>query len=317
MSNLKGLKIGFFGTPDFALEFLKYLYYQEVTISFVVSQPASLSGRGKKLKNSPVQEWAKKKHMETFTPLNLKDQKFKNKIKDKKADFIIVAAYGRLIDEFIIDFPKFHTLNVHGSLLPKWRGAAPIQRSILNGDKETGVSIMKVVKKLDAGPVVLKKKILITTHDNSESIYKKILLTGKPLLKECLIKIISNDYSLVTQDESLATYAKKIEKKEARINWNDSAQIVHQKIRAFNPSPGAFSLVKNSKKRIKILKADIIKKSFIKDYKNLDIGHCSEELIVRCGDGFIKVLEIQPEGKAKLKSSEFLNGYNFKNLIFE
>jgi methionyl-tRNA formyltransferase len=250
-------------------------------------------------------------------PISLNKQDEFDHFKSLKPDLVVVVAYGKIIPANFLNIKKILFINLHASLLPRWRGAAPIQRSIINMDEETGVSIMKIVDKLDAGPILLTSKIKITKDSKFNEISQKMSNIGAKLILEAINLIKNNTVNFIDQNENEATYAKKIEKKEARINWNDSAQIVHQKIRAFNPSPGAFSLVKNSKKRIKILKADIIKKSFIKDYKNLDIGHCSEELIVRCGDGFIKVLEIQPEGKAKLKSSEFLNGYNFKNLIFE
>ena len=158
MNSLKELKVAFFGTPEFSLEFLKYLKLNKISISFIVTQPASQSGRGKKINKSPVEDWGIKNKIETFSPLKINDESFRNKIKDIKVDFIVVVAYGNLIDDFLINFPKFLTINIHASLLPKWRGAAPIQRSILNGDEETGVCIMKVVKKLDAGPIIQKKK---------------------------------------------------------------------------------------------------------------------------------------------------------------
>ena len=159
MNKLSNVKIGFFGTPDFSLQFLKYLFSKNFLIKFVVSQPASKSGRGKKTNLSPVEKWSLEKKIPTFTPNNLSDERFLQSIRKISVDFIIVVAYGNLVNEEIIDHPKFLTINVHASLLPKWRGAAPVQRSILTGDTETGVTIMKVEKKLDAGPIINQKKL--------------------------------------------------------------------------------------------------------------------------------------------------------------
>ena len=182
MQDLSGLKVGFFGTPEFSLKFLETLYKNNAEIVFIVSQPASISGRGKKLNRSPVEKWGLQKNIKTLTPKNLNDLEFRKKIKEKNVDFNIVVAYGNLVDDYIINLPKYLTVNVHASLLPKWRGAAPIQRSILNGDKETGISIMKVVKKLDAGPVIQKERIKISLMDNASSIYNKMILVGNTLL---------------------------------------------------------------------------------------------------------------------------------------
>ena len=164
MDKLSNIKIGFFGTPDFSLQFLKYLFNENFLIKFVVSQPASKSGRGKKIKLSPVEKWSLENKIPIFTPKNLNDQKFLEMIGNISVDFIVVVAYGNLVNEEIINHPKYLTINLHASLLPKWRGAAPVQRSILQGDKETGVTIMKV-EKLDAGPIINQTKFKILDED--------------------------------------------------------------------------------------------------------------------------------------------------------
>ena len=158
MNDLSGLNLGFFGTPDFSLEFLKYLYKENAKILYVVSQPPSISGRGKKIKFSPVHDWALKKNINVYTPKSINDQQIMKEIQSQKTDINVVVAYGKIINEIILNAPNFFSINVHASLLPRWRGAAPIQRAILAGDLITGVSIMKVEKKLDAGPVIEKKK---------------------------------------------------------------------------------------------------------------------------------------------------------------
>ncbi len=316
MNDLKGVKIGFFGTPDFALKFLNYLYEKNADISFIVTQPASVSGRGKRINPSPVQKWGLEKNLKVYSPIKVNDPNFRKKIKDQNVDFIIIVAYGNLIDDFIINLPKFLTINVHASLLPKWRGAAPIQRSILNDDKETGICIMKVEEKLDAGPIIKFKKIKIKSNDNAGSLYQKMILVGLPLLVEAIKEIMKKNYILTFQKEYLSTYAKKVKKSETRIRWEENAKEINLKVRAFNPFPGAWTKIRGGDKRIKILKSEVVKKK-IASQKDLVIGGVSDNLEVKCGNGSLKVLELQLEGKKALKNEEFLNGYKIKNLIFE
>ena len=246
----------------------------------------------------------------------LNELNFQEDIKKKKVDFIVVVAYGNLIDDFIINSPKFLTINVHSSLLPKWRGAAPIQRSILNDDKETGICVMKVEEKLDAGPIIKLEKIKINFDDNAGSIYKKMILVGRPLLVKAIKDIINDDHKMIIQKENLSTYAKKIKKSESRIKWEHNAEKINLMVRAFNPFPGAWTKIRGGDKRIKILKSEVVKKK-VASQKNLVIGGVSDNLEVKCGNGSLKILELQLEGKKALKNKEFLNGYKIKNLIFE
>ena len=316
MNKLSNVKIGFFGTPDFSLQFLKYLFSKNFLIKFVVSQPASKSGRGKKTNPSPVEKWSLEKKIPTYTPNNLSDERFLQSIRKISVDFIIVVAYGNLVNEEIIDHPKFLTINVHASLLPKWRGAAPVQRSILTGDTETGVTIMKVEKKLDAGPIINQKKIAILEDDTSKEIFDKIIKFGQPLLIETIKSVMENNHNFIIQSNDQASYARKIEKVETRISWDQPAKIINRKIRAFNPTPGTWTKIKTLEKRIKIFKSIIIsEKSIPKDKKKL--GAVNEEFVVQCGEGLIKIIELQPEGKDKMNASDFLNGLKIEEFIFE
>ncbi len=314
MSDLSDLKIGFFGTPEFSVNFLDFLLEKKAEISFVVSQPAAYSGRGKKLKVSPTHEWAQKNKKKILTPDDITKKEFRETIKSKKVDFIIVVAYGKLIDDYIINAPKFLTINVHASLLPKWRGAAPIQRSILNGDKETGVCIMKVEKKLDAGPVIKQTKIKIENTDDAGSIYKKIILKGKNLLIEAIKDIKCGDFNYIFQDEENATYAQKIEKRESKIDWEESAESIILKVRAFNPYPGAWTFLQ--KKRLKILKAKVYD-GFSQKLSASPNGTFDDQLIVKCKKSFLQVIELKLQGKKKMAAKEFLNGYKNKEFLFE
>lgn len=296
MSDLSNLKIGFFGTPEFSVNFLDFLHENKAEISFVVSQPAAHSGRGKKLKVSPTHQWAEKNKKEILTPHDITEKEFREIIRLKKVDFIVVVAYGKLIDDYIINSPKFLTINVHASLLPKWRGAAPIQRSILNGDRETGVCIMKVEKKLDAGPIIKQTKIKIKNTDDAGSIYKKIILKGKNLLIEAIKDIKCGDFNYIFQDEKKASYAQKIEKRESKINWDESAESIFLRVRALNPYPGAWTFLKN--KRLKILKAQVFE-GFSENRSASLNGSFDDQLVVKCKKGFLRVIELKPQGKKK------------------
>ncbi len=315
MNDLTGVKVAFFGTPEFALKFLSYLYENNAEISFIVTQPPSASGRGKKLNPSPVQKWGVEKNLKVYSPNKINDLNFRKDIEKEKVDFVIVVAYGNLIDDFIINFPKFLTINVHASLLPKWRGAAPIQRSILNDDKETGICIMKVEEKLDAGPIIKLEKIKINFDDNAGSIYEKMISAGRPLLVNAIKDIMNKKFKMIFQKEHLSTYAKKIKKSESRIKWEDTAEKINLKVRAFNPFPGAWTKISGDNKRIKILKSEVVKKMIPK--RNLVVGNVSDSLEIKCGKGFLKILKLQIEGKKILSGKEFLNGYKKKDLTLE
>ena len=293
MEDLSNFSIGFFGTPNFSLEFLKVLDEHKVNIVYVVTNPPSKSGRGKIKNFSPVQSWAIKKKIQVFTPDDTQDKFFYDRIKKFNVDLGIVVAYGKIIDNRILELPKFFTINVHASLLPRWRGAAPIQRAILAGDIETGVSIMKVEKGLDSGPLLCEKKIIISNYDTLGSLSQKIEIEGKKLMLLGIHKIILNNYKLKHQSNSKVTYAKKIAKEETRIQWSESAELINLKIRAFNPFPGAWTKTGKSKERIKILKGEAI--NICDDFNDTKAfsGTLSPSLIVKCGKCFLKIIELQ------------------------
>ena len=209
------------------------------------------------------------------------------------------------------------TVNVHASYLPRWRGAAPIQRAILSGDKYSGVSIMKVTRGLDKGPILLQEKILISNNDSYGSLSKKIMDVGFKLLVLSLERIVSGTYSLKEQIEEDATYADKISKKETRINWKEGPNLILRKIRAFNPFPGAWTEFENSNERLKIFQADFVKDCRNLKDTNISIGTISNSLTVKCINGFIKINELQKEGKRRVSSKEFLNGYRINDRLFK
>ncbi len=314
MKNNQAIKIGFFGTPQISLSFLEFIFENGFNISFVVCQPPAKSGRGKKEKKSPVQIWGEEHKIKIFNQKNLNNFALKKEIQEAKVDFNLVVAYGNLIPEDILNYPKYFSLNVHASLLPRWRGAAPIQWAILSGDNETGVSIMKVEKRLDAGPVFSKKKIKIRKNDSCQTIYDRIIFEGKSLLVKTINEITINKFTLKSQNEKDATYAKKITKDDCKINWNKSADQIMLKIKAFSPYPGAWSKLKNGT-RIKIIEAELISSIITKD-ENMPAGKSLNNLIVKCGKGFIRIIRLQKEGKVTLNSKEFLNGNKLEDIIF-
>ena len=313
MTSIQKISIGFFGTPKFSLDFLKNLHQNSYKIEYVVTQPPKPSGRGKKVNFSPVHEWAKKFNYTVFFPKNINDTCFVESIKKIKVDLFVVVAYGQKISREILMIPKHMCLNVHTSLLPRWRGASPIQSSIKYGDKETGVSIIKMTEKLDSGPILNTKKITICSNDTASSIENKMSLHGNETLNQAIKDICSQKFELTPQNEDFATYARKISKEDAKINWKNCASDINRFIRAYNPFPGAWSNVLKKNYRIKIFETEILENN--KTFKNLKVGECTQCLNVKCNDKFLKIKKLQPEGKKIMTREEFINGYETSNLF--
>ena len=299
-------KIIFMGTPLFAVPILKSLYQNGYPISVVYTQPPQKSHRGQKINKSPIQGISETLNIDFRCPENLKDNDEEYKfIKNLNADLAIVVAYGKLIPKNFLNLTKKGFINIHGSILPSWRGAAPIQRSIMNLDKETGISIMKLVETLDSGPVSNIYKIKLDQNNNAEEISEKLsFLAAKKILDE-IDDILDDKAKFIDQDHSKASYAKKIEKIEGEINWNDEAQKIIGKINGLFPVPGAFFNFKGE--RYKILKAEI----------GNGIGQTgevlSDKLEIACTNNqSIKILEIQRQGKKPQKIGEFMLGSSIR-----
>ena len=247
------LKIVFMGTPEFSVPTLEALINKKFEIISIYTQPPKKSKRGQKLNISPVQKFSEKNNLPVRNPDNLNNDKEYNFIKSLSADIAVVVAYGKLIPKDILKTTKLGFINIHASLLPKWRGAAPIQRAIMSGDKKTGVSIMKIEEELDCGPIIASRELELDTSATYGETAKKLSETGANLLIESLKKIESGNSKFVEQVHSEATYAKKINKKEAKINWNSNADKVIAQIHGLNPNPGAW--FEFEKERIKVWKA--------------------------------------------------------------
>ncbi len=297
------LKIVFMGTTEFSIPTLKTLRQSKNKIVCVYTQPPKKKLRGQKILKTAVHIFSESEGIKVKTNMLNDKNEYKN-FMELNPDLVVVAAYGQIIPDIYFKNPKLIFLNVHASLLPKWRGAAPIERAILNKDKETGISIMKVEKKLDAGPYVKQTKVKINKETTSGELIKTLSVAGAEALKESIELISLGEASFIEQNEKDATYAKKIDKVEARINWKDKAENIIAKINAFNPKPGAWFLFKNE--RIKILKAkEIIQKG--EEGKVLD-----DKLIVGCSVNSIQILTLQRAGKREMNAMEFLVGNNLK-----
>ena len=298
-------KIIFMGTPMFAVPILKKLYQNGYQVSVVYTQPPKKSNRGQQLNISPVHGISETLGIDVRSPSYLKDnQEEINFIKNLNADLAIVVAYGKIIPNEILSLTKKGFINIHASLLPKWRGAAPIQRSIMNLDKETGISIMRIINELDAGPVSKNYKISISDNDNFLTLSEKLSSLASEKLLENIDDILEDKVTFYDQNNLEATYAKKILKSEGKINWNETGEKIIGKINGLNPIPGAWFIYNGE--RYKILKAEL-------GNKKGNPGIVSNDnLEVFCKSNSLKIVEIQREGKKLQKINEFLLGSQIK-----
>ena len=299
-------KIVFMGTPFFAVPILKSLYQNGYSVSVVYTQPPQKSQRGQKINKSPIQGISETLKIEYRTPISLKDNKEEyNYLKELDADIAIVVAYGQIIPKEYLSLVKKGFINIHASLLPKWRGAAPIQRSIMNLEKETGVSIMKISEKLDTGPICNSYKIEIMIDDNSETVAEKLSALAAENILENIDEILEDKIEFKEQNHNEATYAAKIEKIEGQIKWSETAENIIGKINGLYPSPGAFFTYNGE--RYKIIKASLA-------HGSGKIGEVLDNYLeVSCGNKkSVKVLEIQRQGKRPQNIGEFMLGSQIK-----
>ena len=298
------LNIIFMGTPDFAVPILSTIFKSKHKILSVYTQNPKKSSRGQKINKSPVHKLSQELGLYIRHPDQLEEKKEIEYIKKLNPDVVVIVAYGKIIPSKILEIENIKFINIHASLLPRWRGAAPIQRSIIEMDHETGISIMKVVPELDAGPFLIQEKIKIDKHDNYISLSQKLSSLGSKLILKSFDLIESNNFNLTNQDHDEATYAKKIKKSEAEIDWNIPAKNLIAKINGLSPFPGAWFKHKDS--RLKIINA-------LEHDQSGEAGQILDDnLIVGCKEKSIKILSIQKEGKNILKTKDFLAGYKIK-----
>ena len=297
-------KILFMGTPDFAVPILKSINKSKHDVIEVYTQSPKKRNRGQKILNSPIHDYANNLKILVRHPSSLDQKDEIEHIKNLKPDIVVVVAYGKILPSSLLNLKNILFINVHASLLPRLRGAAPIQRAIMNMDSETGISIMQIEPKLDAGPVMLQSKIKIHPTLNAEELSNQMSKVGAKLILDALELIEGNKAKFTPQNESEATYAKKIQKTEAKINWNEDAKNIIAKINALNPNPGCWFELDGS--RVKIIKA----KQIICEGKPGTI--LDKSLIVGCSKNAVQILEIKKEGKQSMTTKEFLKGNKIK-----
>ena len=290
------------GTPDFAVKALEALAAKHEVVCVYTREPQE-AGRGKKLTKSPVHEFAEAHGILVRTPKTLRSAEAQAELKALQADISVVAAYGLILPQAVIEASPLGCINIHGSLLPRWRGAAPIQRAIEAGDNESGITIMKVVEKLDAGDMLLKGSVPITAETTGETLHDAMAGLGA----ELIVKALDNWQNLHAepQDERLVTYAAKIDKAESRLDFSMPAEVLERKIRAFNPYPAVY--FEYGGERYKILRAKVVDETG----KAGAILDGAGRLVIACGDKALEVTEIQRQGKKKMPTEELLRGMNF------
>lgn len=315
----KDTKIIFMGTSDFAKEILKSLVDDGYKVEAVFTQPEKKSGRKREIKSNPVKTFSALHAIPVFQPRKINGEAIA-KIKSLAPDLIVVAAYGKIIPKAVLEIPKFKCINVHPSLLPKFRGPSPIQNAILVGEKETGITIMLMDDKIDHGDILAQEKIATSPEDTTETLAQKMIPKSSKLLLRIIPRWVQGEIKEQKQDDSLATYCKLIEREDGKISWNEEARTIYNKYRAFYPWPGIFCFMKSKEKttRIKLNKIAIAE---IESETKHNIGEVSRQdnrIAIQTSKGAIIIEEIQLEGKKSIGINEFIKGYpNFIGSILK
>ena len=298
------MKIVFMGTPDFAIPSLKILIENNHQILAVVTTPDKERGRGQKVTFTAVKQFAIENNIPFYQPEKLKGNiGFVEQMKGLNPDLFVVVAF-RILPKEVFEIPKYGSFNLHGSYLPKYRGAAPIQWALINGDTETGLTTFKLAEKVDTGNIYLQEKVTINSDDNFESLHDRMSLIGADLVLKTVMMIENGNVELQQQNDSLASPAPKITKEICLIDWNKSAEEIHNLIRGLSPYPAAF--FNHNNKVIKIYKTEIVKDVKLKPS---EFHQTKTELLIGCGKDALRILEIQQEGKKRLNVEEFLRGF--------
>jgi len=301
------MKIIFAGTPEFAVPALSGLIKAGHEVVMVLTQPDRPAGRGMKLRASPIKQLALENDLKVYQPASLKPEDVQATIAAVPCDVMIVAAYGLIIPTTVLNMPKRGCYNIHGSLLPRWRGAAPIHRAILEGDHETGVTIMEVVQKLDAGAMVSKARVPILETDTTQSLHDVLSNTGAILMVEAMQTLqTAGHLAAETQDEALVTYAHKVGKSESALDWEGAAVVLSQQVRAFNPFPVATAKFRGETCRVWFAKA--IEGSA----KTGAVSALGATIDVGCGDGLLQIHELQMPGSRRQTAQQFIQGHHVK-----
>jgi methionyl-tRNA formyltransferase len=305
------IKVVFFGTPDIGLKSLEYLNNSDkIEIQAVVTQPDKPAGRGKKLRMSPIKEYAIEHGIDVYQPKSIrKEPDILNALREYKPDFFVTFAFGQILSQEVLDIPKFETINLHASLLPKYRGANPIQRVIINGEKETGICTMITELGLDCGDVCMRETIKIPEDMTCEDLWEQISIDSPELLENTLVGIYQNSLTPTPQCQDGVCMANKLTKEETLIDWNKSAKDIHNLVRGIYKSPSAYFTYNN--KIIKVLKTEIIQdenSSCDSDKVGEIVNSTKDGVVMSTGDGLIRLLRVKPEGKGEMCARDWYNG---------
>jgi methionyl-tRNA formyltransferase len=300
------MNIVFMGTPDFSIPSLKILLESKHKVIAVLTQPDKERGRGKKVSFTPVKQFAVENNIPVYQPEKLKgNSEFVDQMKSLEPDLFVVVAF-RILPKEVFEIPQFGSFNLHGSFLPKYRGAAPIQWVLINGETETGLTTFKLAEKVDTGNIYLQEKIEIYPEDNFETLHDRMSELGSKMVLETVNLIDSGIYELKQQDDSLASPAPKITKEICLIDWNRSATEIHNLVKGLSPHPAAYFIYND--KVLKVYKTEVVERNNLKPFQ---IEQSKKELIIGCGKNSLRVLELQQEGRKRMSAEEFLRGFSF------
>jgi methionyl-tRNA formyltransferase len=306
IKNSGNMKVGFFGTPDIASHVLQRLC-REHEVVFLVAPEDKRCGRNLKIQHCSSKELAACEDIPVLQPKSLKNPEFLEKLKTYKSDIFVVVAYGKLIPRSIFDMPEFGTINLHPSLLPQYRGAAPVEWALIHGEKETGVTVQMINEELDAGDIVLQEKIILNDTINSAELYDLVMPLGEELVLKSIELLSKGRDSLIPQDHSKATHCAKIDRETARIVWTKNPQDIHNLVRGLNPKPAAWTTFRDM--NIKIWKTLPFGEEVIGLMPGEILKYHKKRLLAGTGSGIIEILEIQPENKKRMDGLAFINGY--------
>ena len=301
---MSDLRVAYAGTPEFAVPALEALMASSYHVELVITQPDRKAGRGRKISESPVKQSATSANVHVFQPESINTEEALSFLKSLDLDVLVVAAYGQIFSQALLDLPRLGCINIHASLLPRWRGASPIQHAILNGDVRTGVTIMQMQRAMDAGDIYLQSECEIEPTDTAQSLHDRLAGLGGSALIEALSKIDQEDFLPHPQEEAKVSYCTKLQKSDGLIDWHESAEIIDRKIRAFYPWPGAYTALNG--RRIRITKAEL-SETEVNGAAGLITKSGKEGVIVNTGEKSIALKELIPEGGKRVSAADFSN----------
>lgn len=312
----ESIRIVYAGTPDFAVAPLEVLFASDYDVVAVYTQPDRPAGRGREPRPSPVKLKAVEHNIPVFQPESLKSEADQNVLSDLKPDLMIVTAYGLLLPQAVLDVPRLGCINIHASLLPRWRGAAPIQRAILAGDNKTGITIMQMDKGLDTGDILARQECSISSDETGSSLHDRLMVMGAETLVTMLPDFIEDKIQAQQQDGALATYASKLSKQEATIDWSLSALEIDRSVRAYNAWPVAFTSwqKKNKSDVLRVWQSEIL--GVTSNAAAGTVLSCGRDGIdVATGDGILRLLQVQPSGKKVMAAADFANAHHLDDQV--